>query len=105
MANETENILLEASSIIYGARAASYGHALDNFKDAADILRVLVRVRYHIDIPFTPDFIGLMMAVAIKGAREANKHSRDNIVDIAGYAGTIEQVFNEAMNRERSEEQ
>lgn len=93
------SILLEAQQLITGDRQNSYGHALDNFQAEADILRALVKVRYGLDIPFTADFIGLFMAVGVKGAREAVKHSDENIKDGAGYFGCIEQIFHEIERR------
>lgn len=97
-------ILLEAQQLITGARQSSYGHALDNFQAEADILRALVKLRYGVDIPFTADFIGLFMAVGVKGAREAVAHSKDNILDGAGYFGCIEQIFEEILRRDKEKE-
>lgn len=92
-------ILVEAQSQIYGEKRDAYGHPLDNFQTEADILRALVKARYGVDIAFTPDFIGLVKAVALKGAREAKQHLRDNLLDMAGYAGCTQEVFDEQARR------
>jgi hypothetical protein len=84
------NILKRADELVNGDRGADYGHPSDDFGCSAAILRALVKRRYGVDVPFTPDFIGLLMAVAIKGSREAGKHKTDNVADMAGYAQTIE---------------
>lgn len=97
-------ILDEAQEITSGARQADYGHPHENFTGQALIVRGLIYRRYGIDLPITPDFIGLL-GVAIKLDREAGKPKRDNLVDIAGYAKTI-QLVNERMkeNERRSRE-
>jgi hypothetical protein len=87
------NVLEEANRIVYGERNAAYGHPADDFAAAAGILRILVRRRYGHDIAFTPDFWGLIMAVACKGSREAGLHGRDNCTDGAGYYATIMRCF------------
>ena len=86
-------ILEKAQKAISTTKPEQYGTAKENFQNTADILRVLVRARYGVDIAFTADFIALMMAAALKGAREAHKHIEDTVVDMAGYTGLIEQVL------------
>jgi nucleoside 2-deoxyribosyltransferase len=86
----SETLLAEADRLVNGPRGADYGHPSIDFRCAATILRALVQRRYSVDIPFTDDFIGLLMACAIKGSREAGKHKRDTCVDGAGYWQTVE---------------
>jgi hypothetical protein len=42
-------------------------------------------------LPVTPEQVALCM-IAVKMSREVNAHKRDNLVDIAGYARTLETV-------------
>jgi hypothetical protein len=46
-----------------------------------------------------PEDVALMM-VALKLSRECNKHKEDNLLDIAGYIGTIEKIIKERNKRE-----
>jgi len=52
----------------------------------------MILARYGVDLDITPDFIGLFM-VWLKLVREAGARKRDNLVDICGYAVTIEEVI------------
>jgi hypothetical protein len=83
----------EAHRLVFGARNHAYGHPADDFQVQAEILRALVKRRYGHDIPFSADFVGLVMAVAVKGGREAGGHKYDNCVDGAGYFTTIQRVL------------
>lgn len=79
------NILEEANSLVHGNRGADYGHPHVDYQCTADMWRTLIKRRYGIDVPLSPDFACLMM-VAVKLSREAGKPKRDNLVDAAGYA-------------------
>ncbi|OGT57537.1 MAG: hypothetical protein A3E01_08345 [Gammaproteobacteria bacterium RIFCSPHIGHO2_12_FULL_63_22] len=46
--------------------------------------RALIKRRYGVDVPLTPDFACLMM-VAVKLSREAGMPKEDNRIDGAGY--------------------
>jgi len=39
--------------------------------------------------------------IALKISRECNKHKRDNLVDIAGYAKTIDMVMEKKKRRKK----
>lgn len=82
------SILQEAEKIINGDRAQDYGSVKDNFTMIAKGWELIV------EAPITPEQVGLMM-VWLKVARQINKPKRDNLVDIAGYAGCIEKIGNE----------
>jgi hypothetical protein len=79
------NILKEANSLVHGDRGAAYGHPYIDYDCTAKMWQALIKRRYAIDIPLTPDFACLMM-IAVKLSREAGKPKRDNLVDAAGYA-------------------
>lgn len=88
-----ETVLEEAQRIISNDRNRSYDHPLDNFSRIATIWSVIL------DIEVTPEQVGLCMA-GLKLARQTFKHSRDNLVDGAGYLGTIDMVIQERYRRE-----
>ena len=80
-----ENILQEAQRLVYGDRNKDYGHPYEDFSRQAKLWSVILGV----DV--TPRQIGLCH-IATKIARELNRPKRDNIVDIAGYAATLERL-------------
>jgi hypothetical protein len=73
------DMLKEASDIVSGARDAAYGSPEDNFARIAALWSPIFKT----DV--TPRQVTLAM-IQLKVAREINKHSDDNFVDIAGYA-------------------
>ena len=82
------NIFDEANELIHGDRQMAYDHPLDNFSRIAKIWSVILGVEV------SPEQVGLCM-VGTKLAREAFQPKRDNLVDGAGYFGTIEMVYEE----------
>ena len=81
-----ESVLQEAERLINGDRAAQYGPPKKNFEDIAQgwsqILGVIV----------TPSDVALCM-IWLKMMRYKHGYTRDSVVDIAGYAGTIEKLW------------
>lgn len=88
------SILHEAEELINGDRQKDYDHPLDNFTRIAKIWSVIL------GIEVTPEQVGLCM-VGTKLAREAFSPKRDNLVDGAGYFGTVEKVYEERERRVR----
>lgn len=88
----SENILQEADRLTGGDRGADYGHPLDDYTRTAAIWSAILGV----DV--TPEQAQLCM-IGVKISRECNKHKRDNLVDIAGYARTLEMTDNERTKR------
>ena len=80
------SILLEANKLVNGDRAKAYGHPSKNFKDIARLWSVILNCNV------TPEQVGLCM-IQVKISREINIHKRDNLVDIAGYAETINKLY------------
>lgn len=87
-----ETILEEAQRLIVGDRNRTYDHPLDNFERIAAIWSVVLGIKV------TPEQVGLCM-VGVKLAREAYMPKRDNLVDGAGYFGTVQMVRDERERR------
>jgi len=85
-----QTILLEAQDAVYKARQADYGTVTNNFTTIARLWEVVLGSKV------TPEQVGLCM-VQVKIARQMFKPKRDNLVDIAGYAATIEKMENEVL--------
>lgn len=84
-----ENVLQEAERLIYGPRQASYGHPYDDFSKTGQMWGAILKEWRSSGEPnVPPELVGLCQ-IAVKISREVNAHKRDNIVDIAGYAGTV----------------
>jgi hypothetical protein len=83
--NMKDNILKEAEQAIYSDRAADYGTATANFNTIAQLWSTVLKT------PITAEQVGLCM-IQVKIAREMYKPKRDNLVDIAGYAGCLEKL-------------
>lgn len=87
-----ENILKEADRLTSGARNVDYGTPLDNFTQTARLINAAFGTT------FTAEDVGLLM-ILLKVSRQRNRKTRDNLVDIAGYARTIEMVQEERKKR------
>lgn len=79
------NILDEANKLTSRDRHDDYGHPYHDFNRTAQLWTALLGV------PVTARQVGLCM-IAVKLSRQVNKGKRDNLVDIAGYARTVEMV-------------
>lgn len=91
-----ENILQEADRIVDGDRQADYGPVRHDFARIAGFWSVILGV------PVMPRDVPLCM-IALKMSREICKHKRDNLVDMAGYARTLEKYFDEIDDLEASD--
>lgn len=80
-----KSILQEAEELINGDRAEAYGDAKTNFT------KIAVGWSEIFGTNITAKQVALGM-IWLKMCREGNKSGRDNIVDIAGYAGLIEKL-------------
>lgn len=90
-------ILEEAQSLVYGDRGASYGQPLDDFSRTAAMWSAILGC--HV----SGEQVGLCMC-AVKISRQVNKPKRDNMVDLAGYAATVEMVLAERYRRQSAME-
>lgn len=87
------NILEEANTLVHGARGVDYGHPLDNFTQTAALWSAVLNT------PVTAEQVGLCM-ICVKVSRQLNSPRTDNLVDIAGYAETVNMVVNERERRQ-----
>lgn len=94
-----DSVLAEAQRLLHGDREQSYGHPADTYQCAADLWRAMIRHRYGVDVPLTPDF-GCLMMVALKLARESGNPKRDNRVDGAAYFEAADMCLEKTNERE-----
>ncbi len=73
------DILAEAYELTNGARQSDYAHPSVNLGRTAAIWSVIF------GIEITSDQVALAM-IGVKIARQVHKRTRDNVVDIAGWA-------------------
>ena len=76
-------LLREADAVINGPRRVSYGPVEESFDGIATVLNVVLRKKLVVELDGQD--VALMM-MSLKLCREANEHSWDNLVDLAGYA-------------------
>lgn len=81
-----EPVTDEATRIVYADRQRAYGHPADDFTRTGRMWGAILGLP---DI--APHTVGLCMA-AVKISRHVNAPKRDNMVDLAGYAATVQLV-------------
>lgn len=83
-------ILEEAQQLVYGDRQAAYGHPADDMGCTGAIWEALLNRMPGVTIPrgtITARVASVMMAAGVKATREVFQHQRDNLTDMAGWAG------------------
>lgn len=91
--NADKSILMEAQRLVYGDRNEDYGHPLDDFTRTAKMWSAIL------GSSVSAEQVGLCM-MAVKISRQCNVRKRDNMVDAAGYAATVQMVLDERLARE-----
>jgi hypothetical protein len=91
----SETTLQEAQRLVHGERQGDYGHPLDDFSRTAAMWSAILSV------PISAEQVGLCM-MAVKISRQCNRPKRDNMVDAAGYAETVQMVINEKQRRSQA---
>jgi hypothetical protein len=86
-----ESILDEAKRITTTVRHGDYGHPADDFTRTARMWSGILANKLRDGAQVTAMDVPLCM-IAVKLARQAHRHKRDNLVDIAGYARTAAMV-------------
>lgn len=94
----TETVLEEAQRIIFGARQDTYGHALDNYTRLAGMFNALFEAK--LKSPFSAEDM-LINMIMVKLARQVNSKHHDNLVDLAGYTGLLQEIDRERVRRGR----
>jgi hypothetical protein len=82
-----ESILTEAMRLTANDRQKQYGHPCDDFARTAQMWTGILASKLRPGEEITASDIPLCM-ISVKLARQAHRHKRDNLVDIAGYART-----------------
>jgi len=90
-AEAPESLLDEAKRITGGTRREDYGHPADDFAKTARMWTGILAAKLIDGAEVTAMDVPLCM-IAVKLARQAHRHKRDNLVDIAGYARTAAMV-------------
>ena len=88
-----ESVTAEADRIVGGERGADYGRPIDDFSKTAVLWGPIL------NIEVTPEQVALCMA-QVKVSRQLNRHKRDNLVDLCGYAKCLEMVIDDRKQRE-----
>jgi len=86
-----EPILDEAKRITASDRQEDYGHPSQDFERTAQMWTGILAGKLCDGAEITTMDVPLCM-IAVKLARQAHRHKRDNLVDIAGYARTAAMV-------------
>lgn len=89
---KANGVIVEAHTNINGNRCRDYGHPTVHFRDVAETWNVWLHRRFSIKTPLLEPRDVVMMLSLVKVCREANCHTRDNLVDLVGYAALAEEV-------------
>lgn len=95
MAPERESVLQEAQRIVHGDRGVDYGHPSVDFGRTAGMLTALFAHKLREGARFEATDVGLIQ-ICVKLSREVNRHKRDTLVDIGGYAETVQMIHDVA---------
>jgi hypothetical protein len=84
----------DAVQAVTGPRQRDYAHPKINFQRIANLWSIVL------DVDITPEQVALCM-IQVKIAREMNRHTRDNIVDLIGYSLTLDACMEDETWRNR----
>lgn len=98
-----ETILQEAYRLVHGDRGEDYGHPFDDFAKTVGAINALFGVGDGglFNRPMVQEEWAMAMIVA-KVSRQINLGKRENPVDMAGYAETLQMVVDERARRMRN---
>ncbi len=86
---DVEDVLLEANSLVYGNRQASYSHPMDDYTRTSALWNTILADKLKKDLTAED---AIMCMIMVKASRQVHKHKRDNLVDMAGYAQCMQRV-------------
>jgi hypothetical protein len=86
------SVLAEAEGLVHGARNQAYGHPLEDFSRTAGMVSSMLA--HKLKEPLTAEEVGMFMC-CVKLSRQVNAPKRDNMVDLAGYAETVQWCLDE----------
>ena len=84
------NILEEANKITSEEKREEYGDVIENIEKIMDISNAMTHNSH-----FSEKDICIVL-IALKLSREAYKHKRDNLVDLAGYTWVLSKIMGDA---------
>lgn len=87
-----KNILHEADRLTSRDRNQDYGHPYDDFGKTAKIMTVILQDILKEGCEVSREQVALCM-IGVKLSRQLHQRKRDNLVDICGYARTLEMVI------------
>lgn len=90
--SQKKSVAIQADEAVNGERQRYYGHPKKNLQMIADLWNAYLAEKLNSSQKITAADAGMMM-VLVKVAREGNCHKEDNLVDICGYALTVEKVY------------
>lgn len=90
-AEQPESVALEAHGHVYGDRQTDYGHPREDFTRTAILWTGLLQHKLADGEYLEAADIGRCM-IAVKLSRDVNSPKRDNRVDMAGYAITLDRL-------------
>ena len=83
-----QTILDEAKALVWGDRQRDYGHPREDFARSAALMSAILGAEVRTDqVP--------LLMIAVKVSRLCERYKRDSVVDLAGYAATLERVMEE----------
>lgn len=97
-ANFGKSVLEEAQSLVYGDRQAAYGHPYDDYTRTGMMMGAVLwewakeAGKSSVPLAIPAKEAALCMAT-VKISREVNKHKRDNMTDLAGYAAVVQRIM------------
>ena len=88
---ENESVCQEADRIVSGDRQEDYGHPAEDFSRTAAMWTAMFSNLLQPNVQFGPRDVAMAM-ICLKLSRLANKYKRDSVVDICGYAKTMDMI-------------
>lgn len=90
--NKGGSILHEADELVNGDRREAYGHPFDDYSRTAALWSQVLGHEVSVEQ-------AILCMICVKLSRECNRHGRDNLVDLAGYAACLDAVHSERARR------